>query len=97
MSTIYRVLYGLGSPTNDEVSIIRRIRQFTARVTASVIPGKYLVDFFPLMLHLPTWLAKWKREGQRHFDEDTALFSMLLEGVREAKVTYYFPISLTQI
>ena len=42
-----------------------------------VSPGKYLVEFFPWMLHIPSSLAKWKREAK----EANRYFKELFEGM----------------
>jgi hypothetical protein len=45
--------------------------------------GNYFVDIFPWMMHIPTSLARWKREGYAWFKKDTDMFLGLLEDVKE--------------
>ena len=38
------------------------------------------------MKHLPTWMAKWKREGLEWHDRETEMFEKFSDGVSEKKV-----------
>ena len=59
---------------------------FMHRVERSARPGAFLVDIFPWMLHLPEWMAKWKRAGQQWFEGNTAFFNGLVREVEENMV-----------
>ena len=45
-------------------------------------PGAYLVDIFPIMMHLPDWLAPFKREGNRLHKRELEFYTNLLDDVR---------------
>ena len=40
------------------------------------------------MLHLPTWAAKWKREGFAWFKKDTDMFTGLVDETKAALVRH---------
>jgi cytochrome P450 len=46
-------------------------------------PGAYLVDTFPVLMHLPGWLAPFKREAARLHEREISLFRTLLFEVRD--------------
>ncbi len=53
--------------------------------------GNYFVDIFPFMMYIPTWMAKWKREGYAWFKKDTDMFVGLVEDVKAGLVSVSFP------
>jgi len=53
----------------------------------AAIPGANLVEIFPVMNHLPMWIAKWKREGSEWFAKDTKMFKSFLSDVKEQATT----------
>ena len=59
--------------------MIDRLEQLMAKITNSVLPGAYLVEFFPSMMRIPSWAAKWKRDGERLFREGDEMFTELFE------------------
>ncbi|KAF7790517.1 hypothetical protein EIP86_001473 [Pleurotus ostreatoroseus] len=64
-------------------SVVERIYQMAHRLAYAAIPGNYLVEMFPIMLHLPDWLAGWKRDGRAWFKKDSEMFIELLKGVQD--------------
>ncbi|KAI0792988.1 cytochrome P450 [Irpex lacteus] len=61
-SSIFSSVYGwpaLGHGT----SVVKHMNAFIAHLTDAARPGVYLVDFFPVLKYLPSWMARWKREG----------------------------------
>lgn len=60
-----RITYGIevGSVDDEYVSIAEAA---LAVFSEAFIPGKYLVEMFPILRFLPAWFpgAKFKREGQ---------------------------------
>ena len=78
---ILRLAYSKPVVTGKE-SFVRRILAVVHTVERVASPGAYLVDTFPILMKLPTFLAPFKREGQRLHDEEISLFRDLLrEGV----------------
>ncbi|KAI0088576.1 cytochrome P450 [Irpex rosettiformis] len=81
-SSIFSSVYGWpalepGSPH------IQRIKSMVSRITSVGTPGASLVDFFPVMKHLPTWMAKWKREGLAWHEAESEVFKKFNADVAE--------------
>jgi len=57
------------------------------RVMQAVLPGAYLVEIFPVMKHLPTWMAPWKKWGLEWYKKDTEMFQGFYDGVAKAMVS----------
>ncbi|KAI0088548.1 cytochrome P450 [Irpex rosettiformis] len=81
-SAILSSVYGW--PTfGSEGGIIKRLHAHTARIASAVVPGAFLVDFFPFMKYFPTWIAKWKRDGLAWHKAETDMFEGFNAGVAE--------------
>lgn len=66
-------IYGLGEERGSaEKEHVHGICGFMENIERVAIPGAYLVEFIPWLLHLPTWLAPFKREAKhlvkQHWD-----------------------------
>lgn len=64
---IMRIAYGIevDAPGNDKyISIAEK---GLAVFAAALVPGKYLVETFPILRHLPAWFpgAQFKRDGKQ--------------------------------
>ena len=57
------------------------------RVMQAVLPGAYLVEIFPVMIHLPTWMAPWKKWGLDWYRKDTEMFQGFYDGVAKTMVS----------
>jgi cytochrome P450 len=78
---ILRLAYSKSVKTGDEL-FVRRIMAVVHNVERVASPGAYLVDTFPMLLNLPSFLAPFKREGRRLHNEEADLFrSLLADGV----------------
>ncbi|KAM3420748.1 hypothetical protein BST61_g3996 [Cercospora zeina] len=78
---ILRLAYSKPVVTGKE-SFVRRILAVVHTVERVASPGAYLVDTFPMLMKLPSFLAPLKREGNRLHNEEISLFRDLLkEGV----------------
>ena len=71
-------------PEND--ALVTRINDLMHRLVHAALPGAYLVEIFPVMRFLPTWMAKWKREGLEWHAKDTAMFEGFMDTVRNRVV-----------
>ncbi|TFK80623.1 cytochrome P450 [Polyporus arcularius HHB13444] len=80
-SSILTAVYGWPRIGAKDKPIVERINAHVARIGSAVVPGRYLVDIFPAMEHLPTWMAKWKREGLEWHERETEMFEEFNEGV----------------
>ncbi|KAJ3558862.1 hypothetical protein NM688_g675 [Phlebia brevispora] len=81
-STMLCAVYGWLSIDSSADSMVKRINDLMERVFHATLPGNYLVEFFPSMLHLPTWMAKWKREGLEWRRRDTEMFESFIGDVQ---------------
>lgn len=78
---ILRLAYSKTVFTGEEF-FVRRILAVVHTVERVASPGAYLVDTFPILMKLPTFLAPFKQEGNRLHAEEIDLFrSLLKEGV----------------
>lgn len=75
-ANVLRSVYGWPSITPAMVPAIERIRELTARLARAAMPGAFLVEVIPMMKYLPSWLARWKREGL----EWSRRYAEMLEG-----------------
>ncbi|TKA72550.1 hypothetical protein B0A55_07757, partial [Friedmanniomyces simplex] len=90
---VLRLAYSKPVHTGEE-SFVRRIFRVAHTVERVASPGAYLVDAFPILLHLPTFLAPFKREARRLHNEEINLFrSLLHEGVKASEINNTVPAS----
>ena len=79
------VVYGwpaleVGSPE------VAQAFEFANRISEATVPGNFLVDIFPLLNFLPSWIAPWKRQGKALHDRLTVGFEKYISGVAEKLV-----------
>lgn len=79
---IMRLAFGQTIITGQE-EYIRRIYQILRNLSRVSDPRAYLVNVFPILLHLPTWLAPFKREAAQLHAEEIGLFSSLVHDVEQ--------------
>lgn len=58
-------------------------------MASAAAPGAYLVEIIPAMIHLPKWLAQWKREGIKWHEEETEMLQDLNAGVAESMASFH--------
>jgi cytochrome P450 len=87
-SIVFTIAYGhridsLQSP------IIRQRMKIMHRNAALNVPGRYLVESFPVLKHVPDAFAPWKREikawGQEEADANAQLLDYVREDMENAK------------
>ncbi|KAL0951023.1 hypothetical protein HGRIS_007764 [Hohenbuehelia grisea] len=83
-SNIVSAVYG-GQPIQKDHPIIKWTNDFMYRIIRAALPGEFLVEIFPVMLHLPNWMARWKAETLKWHQDATVVFQNLLEVVRQKK------------
>ena len=71
---------------SQDDALVARINDLMHRIVHAALPGAFLVEIFPVMKHLPTWIAKWKREGLEWYAKDTAMFEGFMDTVRNQVV-----------
>ncbi|KAI0298174.1 cytochrome P450 [Multifurca ochricompacta] len=81
-SLILSILYDYPTLTSLDDTAMEGIETYNHRVSHSVYPGNFLVEFFPWMMYIPERFAKWKREGLKHGEEHYELFRGLVNRVR---------------
>lgn len=85
---ILRLAYSKPVVTGRE-SYVRRILAVDHALERVASPGAYLVDTFPVLMYLPSWLAPFKREAERLHGEEIDLFRTLLrEGVESGEENF---------
>ena len=85
-SMVLGSVYGWKADDTSSDSVTEHINALTKEVSKAIIPGRYFVEFFPWMLHFPSWIAKWKRDGQAVFKKATRMFEGFIEGVETSVV-----------
>ncbi|KAL9115954.1 MAG: hypothetical protein Q9227_000322 [Pyrenula ochraceoflavens] len=80
---ILRLAYGKRITTGKE-EFVQRIVKVNHNLERIASPGSYLVDTFPSLNLLPSFLAPWKREGARLHAEELDLFTSLLNSANPA-------------
>lgn len=81
-SAMYSLVFGW-PPLSLKSPYLAATENFASRITSASVPGAFLVDFFPIMKYIPTWMAKWKREGLAWHDDQTRIF----EGFYDSATT----------
>ena len=89
-STVLCATYGWIPLGKEGDPLVERINELMHRLVRACLPGAYLVEIFPSMKHLPTWMAKWKREGLEWYRKDSVLFKSFLEDVGKKKASNIF-------
>ncbi|ETN40280.1 uncharacterized protein HMPREF1541_04556 [Cyphellophora europaea CBS 101466] len=64
-SIVFSVSYGHRIDSMDSPVIRERMSIMHYNATLNV-PGRFLAESFPVLKHMPLWLAPWKREIKRH-------------------------------
>ena len=81
-SVIMRLAFGITLYTGKE-DVAVRILKVVHNVERIASPGAYLVDIFPSLMHLPDFLASFKREGKRLHAEELDLFTSQMLDVEK--------------
>lgn len=89
-TTMLAITYNWSSVNPNTSMIVQRIYNLAHRMAYAGIPGNFLVEIFPIMLYLPDWMAKWKREGRAWFKKDTDMFIELMNGAKDEMVCASF-------
>lgn len=99
-SVVFSIAYGHRIDSMDS-PIIRQRLNFMQFVASLNVPGAYLAESFPILKHVPTFLAPWKREILSMAAAEAAANMELVEDVtRDLRVGrekgYEIAPSLTQ-
>ena len=80
-SSILSILYDLPTVYSADDSTVTIVNRFAEQLVDYANPGNYLVEFFPWMLHIPSSLAKWKREAKEGFKYYSEFFLKMFHDV----------------
>ncbi|KAF8888380.1 cytochrome P450 [Gymnopilus junonius] len=80
---VFVLTYGQSAKKADGLAVLPSINQFVDRLVKAAMPGQYLADLVPGMKYLPSWMARWKRDAELHYRQDTAMFGKLYRGVEK--------------
>lgn len=80
-SVVFSIAYG-HRIDSLHAAVIRQRFAFMAYSASLNVPGKYLVETFPLLKHLPARLAPWKADIQAHGRREAAANMALIDVVR---------------
>ena len=58
------------------------------RLACAALPGAHLVEIFPVMKHLPTWMAPWKKWGLEWYKKDSEMFQGFYDRVAKTLVSW---------
>lgn len=81
-AVVMRLCYGKTVETGHE-QYMRDVLKIVHTLERVASPGAYLVDTFPSLMYLPTWLAPFKQEAARLHDFEINTFRGLLLEVRD--------------
>ena len=83
--------YGQHLTTEASHDIVKRIVETVAIVAGAAAPATApLVEVFPILEHVPEWLAGWKREARRIQRQSTKMYNGFLADVAERMVCMTF-------
>ncbi|KAF9736766.1 hypothetical protein PMIN01_04545 [Paraphaeosphaeria minitans] len=80
-SIVFAVAYGHRIDSLN-AEVIRQRFKFMHYASSLNVPGKYQVESFPFLKHVPDVLAPWKVEMKRHGQEEAAANMQLVDLVR---------------
>jgi cytochrome P450 len=93
---VFRLGYGKPVQTGKEPYVERSLRLLDVFEKA-ILPGAYLVDVFPALMHILTFLAPFKRHLLANGVDGRAFFKELQDIVRREKDSCQAPPSLMNI
>ncbi|KAF9872978.1 cytochrome P450 [Colletotrichum karsti] len=82
-SVIVTVTYGRRVEDVRTDIVVRRNAESMGRLTSVNIPGKFAVERYPALKHVPSFLAPWKAEVLKQRQKDIQLYTELMDEVRD--------------
>ncbi|KAH9057383.1 cytochrome P450 [Lactarius vividus] len=80
-SVMLSVIYHLPPVDSEDDPVVVRIAKQAERLLHEMQPGTRLVEFFTWMRYIPSRFAKWKRDAEYWFVQDSLFFEDLLGKV----------------
>ena len=87
-STVLSAVYGWPPIESKDDPLVIRINDLVHRLAHAALPGVYLVEIFPVMKYLPTWMAPWKKWGLEWYKKDSEMFKGFYDGVAKTLVSW---------
>ncbi|CAL1709871.1 unnamed protein product [Somion occarium] len=84
-STVLCATYGWLPLGKEGDPLVETINNLMHRLVQACLPGAFLVEIFPSMKHLPTWMAKWKRDGLEYHRKDSIMFEGFMNDAKDKK------------
>ncbi|EJU02635.1 cytochrome P450 [Dacryopinax primogenitus] len=84
-ASIWRTLYSGPTLTPADEALVQRVDRISDDVLKAGMPLAHLVDVIPALNRLPSWMAKWKRDGEEWFEETDRFFKSLLQKGRKVE------------
>ncbi|KAF5343052.1 hypothetical protein D9758_011136 [Tetrapyrgos nigripes] len=83
-AVILATMYGHTVTTFDSDKYVKSIFASAARFAGSLAPGEFLVDVFPWLRYIPSWVpgAGWKKKAAEWAEDDYNLFTTMREDAR---------------
>ncbi|GJE91216.1 cytochrome P450 [Phanerochaete sordida] len=91
-SLVIRLLYGVEVRDKDN-TLVRLAEDFARLTTESTQPGRWLVDSFPILAHVPAWLPgagfkRWAKTAKARMDEFARLpYEMAKQKIANGEIT----------
>jgi hypothetical protein len=87
--TIMSVVYDHPEDLLPKNSIIDGMNELPDEILKASEPGAHLVEFFPWLEYIPSFLAKWKRDARERFQRYTNLYGELFRDVEKRIVSTF--------
>ena len=87
-SMVLSAVYGWPPIESKDDPLVTQINDQVHRLIRAALPGTYLVEIFPVMKHLPTWMAPWKKWGLEWYKKDSEMFEGFYDGVAKTLVSW---------
>ena len=87
-SSILGAVYGWPQVESKDDPLVTRINDLMHRLVRAALPGAHLVEIFPVMKRLPTWMAPWKKWGLEWYKKDSEMFQGFYDGVAKTLVSW---------
>jgi len=86
---VLTIVYDTPSITSTDDPALAKVNGFVDKGNQYLVPGKYLVEFFTWMKYLPSWMAKWKRDAEKGYQDNCDMFLGMFRDVEERIVLWF--------
>ncbi len=97
-SAIIRIVYGLDVTDGDNDRYIQIAEKALVAFNVALMPGKFLVETFPILRYIPKWLpgAKFRRDAAEWRPVVLSMRNAPWEGTVESMVSSLYAIVRSQ-